>query len=128
MATGKLSSIREAAKALRDYGVTVQWLKEEIAAGRIPALKIGKRVSVDVATVEQALVARAQGGFTPQASTVPDISPAPAPADVQDVRQQTLPAFATDAPEAAPTIEMAPAIAMENDPAPPADAPTPIAV
>lgn len=48
------------AVAARQLGVPIAWLKEEVEAGRLPALRAGARALVDLATIERALLARAK--------------------------------------------------------------------
>ena len=41
-------------------GVPVKWLRDEVAAGRVPFLRVGRRVMLNVQTVERALLERAE--------------------------------------------------------------------
>jgi excisionase family DNA binding protein len=43
-------------------GVPAAWLRAEVEAGRIPHLKTGRRIMLNPATVEQALLDRARQG------------------------------------------------------------------
>ena len=51
------------AAAARRLGVPARWLKSEAEAGRLPALRIGKRFLFNVAQVELALLQRAENGL-----------------------------------------------------------------
>ncbi len=51
-----LSTVRELANEL---GLPVAWLKDEAQAGRIPCLRIGKRLVFNAEAVERTLVERA---------------------------------------------------------------------
>lgn len=42
--------------------VPVRWLKEQVRAGHLPCLRIGRRWFFDLPTVERALAARAARG------------------------------------------------------------------
>ena len=45
--------------ATRYFGLPIHWLKAEATAGRIPHLKVGRRMLFDLAAVEQVLFDRA---------------------------------------------------------------------
>jgi hypothetical protein len=45
----------------RKLGLSAVWLKAEANAGRIPCLKVGRRLLFNAAAVERALLARAGG-------------------------------------------------------------------
>lgn len=55
-AEGKVAGLLEVAELL---GVPAKWLKAEAAGGRIPVLKIGRRMYFNPAAVERAIAARA---------------------------------------------------------------------
>ncbi len=40
-------------------GVPIKWLRDEAEAGRVPSLRVGRRVLVNLQTVEQILLERA---------------------------------------------------------------------
>ena len=42
-------------------GLSTSWLRAEAEAGRIPSLKVGRRLMFNIATVEAALLERANG-------------------------------------------------------------------
>ena len=64
----------QVAKAL---GVSVQWLRAEAAAGRLPAVEAGDTYLLDPRSVEACLVERARELLT-------ETTPAPAPAPASD--------------------------------------------
>ena len=43
----------------RRIGVPVEWLRREVAAGRIPALRIGRQILLNPAAVQTELLSRA---------------------------------------------------------------------
>lgn len=47
-------------EASRRFGVPITWLKAEVEAGRIPSLRVGRRLLFNLESVEQALLDRAQ--------------------------------------------------------------------
>ena len=53
-----LLALRPLAKAL---GVPASWLRAEALAGRIPSLRVGRRLRFNAQAVEQALLRRAAG-------------------------------------------------------------------
>jgi excisionase family DNA binding protein len=57
MSDTKYISIEQAAARL---GLPVGWLRREAQAGRVPAIKAGRRILLDPQAVERALVERAQ--------------------------------------------------------------------
>jgi len=50
--------------AARMYGVPVGWLKEQVEAGRIPAVRAGQIYLVKPKKVEEFLLQQAEGGQT----------------------------------------------------------------
>ena len=47
--------------AARRLGVPVAWLRREAEAGTVPALRVGRRLMIDVEAVERVLLERANG-------------------------------------------------------------------
>ncbi len=47
-------------RAARLLGVPIAWLKDEAEAGRVPSIRVGRRLMFSVADVEQALRRRSQ--------------------------------------------------------------------
>uniref|UniRef100_A0A6M3L3D6 Uncharacterized protein n=1 Tax=viral metagenome TaxID=1070528 RepID=A0A6M3L3D6_9ZZZZ len=54
-----MSELLPLARAARRMGVTVQWLKAEAKAGRVPCLQAGTRYIFDFAALTHALSERA---------------------------------------------------------------------
>ncbi len=55
MRSGNESAFVSVHRAAVKLGVPVEWLRTEAVAGRLPALKIGRRLLFNVAAVHQAL-------------------------------------------------------------------------
>ena len=60
--TTHLVNLRELARQLRRFGITQDWLKSEAEAGRLPCMRVGKRLLFNVTAVEEALLRRATKG------------------------------------------------------------------
>lgn len=58
----KLVSFAQLARELRPLGVDKGWLAEEARSGRLPALRVGRRMVFDLGAVRDALAARAAAG------------------------------------------------------------------
>ena len=59
---GELVNTSRLIATLRKRGVPPHWLRDEIAAGRIPHLRAGRACLFDVDAVEQHLLERARRG------------------------------------------------------------------
>lgn len=55
-----LCTLRMLTRRLRRYGIPRTWLAAEVQAGRLPCLRVGRRLLFDPQAVEQALLARAR--------------------------------------------------------------------
>lgn len=62
----KLVNARGLVRQLARFGVTVSWLQAEADAGRLPCLRVGKRLLFNVSAVEETLLRRA-GASDPEA-------------------------------------------------------------
>jgi hypothetical protein len=60
----ELHTTRTLAKRLQRFGVTRAWLKSEAEAGRLPCLRVGRRLLFDADAVEAALLTRARETLT----------------------------------------------------------------
>ena len=61
MAVGKLHTLRMLARQFRPYGLSMDWLKSEAEAGRVPCFRAGRRLLFDPEAVERALLKPARG-------------------------------------------------------------------
>lgn len=57
-----LVNLRELARQFRKFGITQAWLKDEAEAGRLPCMRVGRRLLFSVRAVEDALLRRAAEG------------------------------------------------------------------
>jgi hypothetical protein len=57
----QLYTLRDLANHYKRFGLSLNWLKAEAEAGRIPSLRIGRKFVFDPEAVEQALLQRARG-------------------------------------------------------------------
>ncbi len=60
--TTQLVNLRELARRLRRFGLSARWLREEAEAGRLPCMRVGRRMLFSVAAVEESLLRRAGEG------------------------------------------------------------------
>lgn len=72
----KLSTLRDLANRFKRFGLSINWLKAEAEAGRIPSFRAGRKLLFDPEAVEQSLLRRARDG-----NEASDISPKKAGAD-----------------------------------------------
>jgi hypothetical protein len=56
-----LFTLRTLAQRFKRHGLSLAWLKREAEAGRIPSLRVGKRLLFSADAVERALIQRAAG-------------------------------------------------------------------
>ena len=56
------SDFKSIGHAARVLGVPVAWLRREAHAGRVPALRVGRRVLVNLDRAREALARRAEEG------------------------------------------------------------------
>lgn len=56
----KLATLRDLASRFKRFGITVNWLKAEAEAGRIPCFRAGRKLLFDGEAVEQSLLLRAR--------------------------------------------------------------------
>ena len=67
-----LQTIRMLARRYRGYGISLSWLKAEAEAGRIPCLRVGRRLLFNPATVDRILLVRAGRSDSGNAATATD--------------------------------------------------------
>ncbi|MHB1157674.1 MAG: hypothetical protein ACYC26_12675 [Phycisphaerales bacterium] len=63
-ATSELVNLSGLARRLRRFGLSKQWLKAEAEAGRLPCMRIGRRLLFSIGAVEAALIRRAAEGVS----------------------------------------------------------------
>ena len=60
MSETQLHTLHMLAKRFRRHGLTLAWLKAEAQAGRLPCLRVGRRLLFDPEAVEHVLLQRAR--------------------------------------------------------------------
>ena len=58
----QLLTLRDLANRFKRFGLSVNWLKAEAEAGRIPCFRAGRKLLFDADAVEQSLLQRARAG------------------------------------------------------------------
>jgi hypothetical protein len=59
-----LFTLRDLASRFKRFGLSINWLRAEAEAGRIPCFRVGRKLLFDAEAVEQSFLHRARGAQT----------------------------------------------------------------